>query len=75
MPKYYVKYVSPKTDKSTWKVLGYTIMVINDKESYNWSDFYSVEDMKTMFNCTTENDCLNLKGKECELNTTLKIKK
>ena len=75
MPKYFVKYVSPKQDKTNWKVLWYTIMVENEKWNYNYSDFFSVEDMKSLYWCNTENDCLNLKGKEAILITSIQIKK
>lgn len=75
MPGYYVKYVSPKTSKSTWKVDWYTIMVENGKWNYNYSDYFSVEDMKNIYWCNTEKDCLDLKGKEVELITQIKIKK
>lgn len=75
MPTYYVKYVSPKTDKSTNTVLWYTIMVENQKWNYNYSDFFSVEDMKKLYWCNTEKDCLELKWKSVELITTIKIQK
>ena len=73
MPKYYVKYVSPKVSKATWKTDWYTIMVENDKWNYNYSDYFSVEDMKALYWCNTENDCFNLKWKTVELITTIKI--
>lgn len=75
MPKYHVKYVSPKYWKADWKVLGYTIMVENEKWNYNYSDFFSVEDMKTLYWCTSESDCLNLKWKDVDLIVSIKIKK
>lgn len=73
--KYFIEYITPKCDKSTWKTLWYTIRVINDKWTFNFSDFFSVEDMKTLYWCNTEIDCLNLRAKEVELITTIKIKK
>lgn len=75
MQKYYVKYVSPKVDKTNWKTLGYTIMVENDKGNYNYSDFFSVEDMKQIYWCNTERECLDLKGKEALLITNIQILK
>ena len=75
MPWYHIKYVSPKYSKSDWKVLGYTIMVENEKWNYNYSDFFSVEDMKSIYGITSENDALNLKWKSAELITTIKINK
>lgn len=75
MPKYYIKYCTPKADKSSWKIIGYSIMVENEKGTYNYNDFFSVEDMKTLYWCNSEMDCLNLKWKECELIVQIKIKK
>ena len=73
--KYFIQYVTSKVSKSTWKIDWYTIRVVNDKKTYNYSDYFSVEDMKNIYWCNTENDCLNLKGKEVELITQIKIKK
>lgn len=75
MPKYYIKYVSPKYWKSDWKVFWYTIMVENEKWNYNYSDSFTAEDMKNLYWCNSERECLELKWKEVELITTIKIKK
>lgn len=59
-----IKSVSPKIEKSSNKILGYTIVFENSKGTYNAFDFYSVEDMKAIFGCNTERECLDLKGKD-----------
>lgn len=75
MPTYFIKYVSPKVSKATWKVDWYTIMVENQKWNYNYSDYFSVEDMKVLYWCNSEKECLDLKWKTVELITTIKIQK
>lgn len=75
MPTYFVKYVSPKTDKSTNQVIGYTIMVENQKWNYNYSDFFSVEDMKKLYWCNNEKECLALQWKTVLLETIIHIQK
>ena len=72
---YYIKIVSPKIEKSSGKILWYNITVVNEQWTYNWNEFYSVDDMKATFWCITNKDCLDLKWQEVVIERIIKLKK
>lgn len=56
-----IKSVSPKYDRSTNKIIWYGLTFVNDAWTYTKTEFYSVEDMKNLYWCVSEKDCLALK--------------
>ena len=73
---YKIKSITPKYQKSDWKLVGYNLVVENEKWTYNYSDFYSVEDIKKAFGVDWTPDWVKLlKDKEVNLITTIELKK
>ena len=72
---YSIKAITPKYQKSDNKLLWYNITVENDKKTYSYSDFYSVEDMKKSFNVENPESASLLVNKEAELIQTIILKK
>lgn len=72
---YIIKSVVPKTQVSDWKILGYSINYHhkNFVDSIQ-SAFYSVEDMKTLFNITNESQAQSLVWQSCWIEKKLIIK-
>ena len=73
---YKIKSITPKYWKSDSKLVWYNVVVENEKKTYNYSDFYTVEDIKKAFNVDwTPEGVKLLVGKEVNLITTIELKK
>lgn len=71
---YVIKSVVPKS-WTDWKVLGYSINYHHKNFTDNISSqFYSVEDMKNLFNITNESQANSLVWQSCWLKKELIIK-
>lgn len=64
---YVVKSITPKYQKSDNKLLWFNITVENDKKTYTYSDFYSVDDMKKSFGVETPENAKLLEWKSADL--------
>lgn len=72
---YKIKSITAKYQKSDWKLLGYNVLVENEKWTYNFSDFYSVDDMKKTFWVDSVENARLLVGKQVELITNIELKR
>ena len=72
---YKIKSITPKYQKSDNTLLGYNVVVENEKWTYNFSDFYSVVDIKKSFGIDSPDWAKLLVGKEVNLITTIELKK
>lgn len=71
---YIIKSVVPKA-WTDWKVLGYSINYHHKNYSDSvQSQFYSVEDMKTLFNVVNESQAQSLVWQSCWIEKKLIIK-
>lgn len=72
---YKIKSITPKYQKSDNTLLWYNILVENEKWTYNFSDFYSVVDIKKTFWVENPDGAKLLVWKEVNLITTIELKK
>ena len=70
-----IKSITPKYQKSDNKLMWYNVCVENDKKTYSYSDFYSVEDIKKSFGIESPDNAKLLVWKEAELIQTIILKK
>lgn len=73
---YKIKSITPKYWKADWKLVWYNVVVENEKKTYNFSDFYTVDDIKKAFNVDwTPEGVKLLVWQEVNLITTIELKK
>lgn len=73
---YKINKVSPKYQKSDNKLLWYTLIVKRDGSDYNISEFYSVDDLAKLFDCSNLDQAMRLEWEEVVVEQVIKrIKK
>lgn len=70
---YYIKSITPKFSKSDNKLIWYSIRVENDKWNYNFTDFFTIEDMEKLYKVSNQEQALKLKDKKVNLITKIEI--
>lgn len=70
---YKVSRVSPKYSKSDNKLIGYSILVRREWSDFNYSDFFTVEDMQKLYWVNNLDQAEQLVWKSVNLKTTIEI--